>query len=278
MFNNIKFLPLFGLCALLLTTACEEEPFPIPELSVGSRRVLVEELTGVACTNCPDGAKELQSLQNSFGKENLIIVSLHSAGFFSNPLPDSEFDFRNPNVDALVSFLGVAEGYPTSAINRYFKPGNQTIYLNQPNWAGTVQEEFEKDFGLGLFATTTYDSTSRVLNIKVNIAPEETQPADVEKRLTILIAQDSIVDAQIDKGVKILNYMHRHVVRDVVTKSDGDVITEALPAGALVTKTYSYTIPADWVAKKCSIIAYVHHAGNPDKEILQSVEVKVIEN
>lgn len=278
MINNIKLLPLFGLCAVLLATSCEEEPYPIPELSVGSRRVLVEELTGVACTNCPDGARELQSLQASYGKENLIIVSLHSSGFFSNPLPDSEYDFRNPKVDALVEFLGVAEGYPTSAINRYFKPGSQTIYLNQPNWAGTIQEEFEKDYGLGLFATTTFDSASRLLTLKINIAPEKSQPSDVENRLTILIAQDSIVDAQIDKGVKIKDYVHRHVVRDVITKSDGDVINDALPAGALVTKTYTYTLPADWVAKKCSIIAYVHHAGSPDKEILQSVEVKVIGN
>lgn len=272
----MKFLPVLGLLALLFAGACEEETYPIPELSVGSRRVLVEELTGVGCTNCPDGARELQSLQETYGKENLIIVSLHS-GVYSYPLPSSQYDFRNPKVDALGDFLGEEEGYPTAAINRYLKPNNTTLFLIKPNWAGIIQSEFEKDYGMGLFLTTDYDSTSRQLEIVVNLAPEKTQN-NPDIRLTMLIAQDSIVDAQIDNGPTVASYMHRHVVRDVITKSDGDGITESLTAGALVTKTYTYTIPADWVAKKCSVIAYVHHGSTPDKEVLQSVESKVVEN
>lgn len=45
-----KLLPLLALAFL----GCEEKEITIPELSVGNHRVLVEEITGVKCSNCPE--------------------------------------------------------------------------------------------------------------------------------------------------------------------------------------------------------------------------------
>lgn len=266
----LLYLPLLALAHF----SCEEKMIIVPDVNVGDRRVLVEELTGVACTNCPDGARELANLQATYGKENLIVVSIHS-GDYTTPLPSSRVDFRSAESDALATYIGEEEGYPTGAINRYLLPGNATLFLVRPLWKPTISSEFNRDYGLGMFLISNFDVTTRRLDIQVNLSPEQT--LEGENRLTVLITQDSIIDTQIDNGVTQTDYVHRHVLRDVVTRPDGDPLTEPLTAGGLVIRNYAVTIPEDWEDRHLSVVAYVHHGGLPDKEVLQVVERHVID-
>ena len=70
--------------ALLCFSACNEEPIliPDPNLNVTGRTVLVEEVTGIRCQNCPIGTQTLVALQQQYGKDKLVVVSIHAAGFF----------------------------------------------------------------------------------------------------------------------------------------------------------------------------------------------------
>ncbi len=259
--------------AALFLLGCEEKPIVIPDLKAGERRVLVEELTGVRCQNCPDGARELLALQTTFGKENLIIVSVHAAGAFSVPYtsnPPNLYDFRFEKATELANFIGIAEGYPTASVNRQLLPGNMSLFSPRSAWPSLAAEEFNEDFQLDMFMNTTYDESSRQLDISLNLAPAATLPG--ENRITVMITQDSIVDVQLDGQDRIANYIHRHVLRHIVTKADGDIIAEPLRTGDLVKKTFSLTLQPTWDPKQCSVIAFVHHGGNPDKEVLQVVE------
>ncbi len=264
--------------AALFLLGCEEKPIVIPDLQAGARKVLVEELTGVRCQNCPDGARELLGLQATFGKENLIIVSVHAAGSFSVPYtsnPANQYDFRFEKATEMANFIGVAEGYPTASINRQLLAGGMSLFSPRSAWPGMVADEFNEDFGLDLFLNTTYNQTSRQLDLSLNLAPAATLAG--ENRVTVMITQDSIVDVQLDGTTKVPNYIHRHVLRHIVTKADGEIISEPLKAGDLVNKTFSVTLDPAWDAKHCSVIAFVHHGGNPDKEVLQVVEKHVVE-
>jgi hypothetical protein len=267
--------------ALFAFAACEEKPIEIPDLKVGKRRVLVEEITGVGCSNCPKGAKTLTNLQSTFkadGRE-LIVVSIHAAGDFSEPYtgnPANLYDFRSADAQALANFVGAVEGYPTAAINRLLLPNETSTFLTpHTRWEGIVRAEFGKDYGLGLFVGNTYEPTTRRLDISVDILPDQTILGD--HRLTVLITQDSIADLQNDNNVYVTNYIHRHVLRDAVSKADGDAIGEPLTGGAVIRKTYSLNLPAEWDEKHCSVVAYLHRTGNPDKEVLQAAESYVVD-
>lgn len=264
--------------AALFLLGCEEKPIVIPDLQAGNRRVLVEELTGVRCQNCPDGSRELLALQETYGKENLIIVSIHAAGSFSVPYtsnPPNQYDFRFEKGTELANFIGIAEGYPTASVNRQLLPGAMSLFSPRSAWPGMAADEFNQDFGLDLFMNTSYNETSRQLDVSLNIAPAATLAG--ENRVTVLITQDSILDVQLDGTTKVPNYAHRHVLRHIMTKADGDAISEPLSAGALVNKTFSLTLDPSWDAKHCSVIAFVHHGGTPDKEVLQVVEKHLVE-
>jgi hypothetical protein len=272
-----KLLPLFAIATMMWS--CEEKELNIPELTVGARRVLVEELTGVKCNNCPDGTRLLNDLQDTYGKENLIVVSIHAAPDFSVPYAGVEgslYDFRTVNGKAMADNIGPFEGAPCATISRYL-PANATSLFVTPasEWPGIIATEFAKDYGLGLFVSNEYDPATRELDILVNIAPEQTITDAV--RLTVVITQDSIRDVQNDNNVIIKDYPHRHVLRDVISQPSGNDIAEALTAGATISKSFSLTLPDTWDANHCTVVAYVHRNGTPDKEVLQAAEAHVVE-
>lgn len=263
-----------SILAATVLSACKEERIPIPSLSSGPRKVLVEELTGVRCPNCPDGTKELISLQNLYGKENLIVVGVHAASFYSVPYSNSKYDFRNDTVQAMADFLGQPLGFPTAAVNRFQKDGENTLFLLRSTWAGLIAEEFGRDFGLGLYVSNEFNALTRQLSISVNIAPE--QRIDHEARLSVYVLQDSIVDPQVDKLTKIDDYTHRYVLRRILSKPDGDVLGSSMERGAVVQRQYATTLPESWPARHCSVVAFVHRSGAPDKLVLQAAYSEVL--
>lgn len=262
------------IAASMLFSACSEKTLVIPELSAGKKRILIEEITGVNCPNCPDGARELSALQDQFGKENMIIVGIHAGGNLSSPITGSKFDFQLQEGYDMTNYIGTLFGLPSASINRIEDPADQTPFLIG-GWAAQITNELEKDYGLDIFIKNTYNAETRSLDIKVNLAPEK--PINEEVRLTVVITQDSIFDAQYDGTKLIPQYMHRHVLRDVVSKTDGDIITDALPANALVQKQYTVKLSAAWEPKHCSVVAYLQRGSASTKEIMQVSEAHVIE-
>lgn len=250
----------------VLFSGCEEKMIVVPDLNVGDRRVLVEELTGVSCTNCPDGARELASLQAAYGKENLVVLSLHS-GFYSAPMPSSTIDFRNAKVTEMASFIGQEEGYPAAAINRRLLPNQTSAFVTRTLWSGAIDNDFGVDYGLDVFIVNAYDPITRKLEVEVNIVTEAIRNG--EHRLTVVVAEDSIPNAQIDNGMLKTNYMHRHAVREVLSKADGDVLNAPLIPEISQTRKYSLVLPDSWKENQVSVVAYIHRGGTPDKEVLQ---------
>lgn len=263
----------------LFYLGCKEAPIEIPELGVGARKVLVEELSGVNCTNCPDGAREIAKIQSALGKENVIVVTVYPSlyGILSRPYTDSKYDFRIKEGDDLVKYLGIADGIPAVSVNRTINNigAVNPFMLSITQWAGVVRDQLQQEPSIGLFMTNKYDAASRNLDIQLNLTPEETLSG--EHRLTVMITQDSIVDAQNDKGVKVKEYVHRHVLRKILTQPSGEVISEPLTKNALITKTLNFVLPADWAADHCTVVAFVHKSGTPDLHVLQAVEAHVEE-
>lgn len=262
--------------SLVFLSGCEEKPIVIPDLQAGARKVLVEELTGVRCQNCPDGTRDLTALQQTYGADNLIVVAIHAAIGFSAPYtsnPPNLYDFRIEGASELADYIGFAEGYPTASVNRQLPPGNTSLFLPRSAWPGVIADEFSQDYGLDLFMNTDYNESTREFKLDLNIAPSISLPG--EHRLNVMITQDSIVDVQLDGSTRNPNYIHRHVLRKIVSKPDGDVLTEALNAGALISRSYTIPIDPSWDAKHCSVVVFVSRGGNPDKEVLQVAEQHV---
>jgi len=236
------------------------------------RNVLIEEFTGVRCVNCPAGAQAIEALLSQHG-DRLVAISIH-AGFFSPPYPESQFDFRTPAGTQILTLLGEPLGYPTAVVNRRKFPGEFDMQLGQSQWPGFVQQELTLPPKVKLAINRTFNATTRDLTVDVSVLPQETIPSG-DVRLSVAILEDKIVDYQLTPSGKQADYIHKHVLRGLLTNADGNLLQEPMEAGNRFCKRYTTTIPEAWKAPDCKIVAFVSLGGS-SKEVLQVLQVKMV--
>jgi Outer membrane protein Omp28 len=269
--------------AIFLLTACEE----ISPVVTGSkdgeviispvedqkRQAIIEEFTGVKCVQCPAGSATIQDLL-AIHSEQLVAISIH-AGAFSPPYPSSLYDFRTDEGNQLINYLGQPIGFPSAVVNRKLYPNQFDLQLDQGDWAGFIASELEIAPKVRINIEPDFNTGSRELNAKVTLYVDETI-SDPDVHLSIMITESEIHDVQITPAGSVPDYPHRHVLRDMLTSYDGDRITETLSAGAIIEKSFSFTMPAGWKEENCEIVAFVSLAGT-NKDVLQAHQVHVIE-
>ncbi len=269
--NNL----LFFLGLVLFLSSCTEIMPTIPELEKGDRKVIIEEFTGVRCVGCPAGSDEIENLLALY-PDNLIAISIHNTNNFSEPWSGSQYDFRTPKGDELTAYLGPPFSYPSAIINRRLFPGKTRLQVGKAEWGGLIAEEISQSPKLALTLDKAYDSDSRVLNMTATIIPNESIDEDVA--ITIMMTESNIVDYQItpQSSSPDPDYIHKHVLREMLSQFDGDQISEVLVENQPLELNYSFTLPNEWVAANCNVVAFVHYANNPDnKVILQAIEAHV---
>ena len=264
-----------------LFSACKEEPIVIPILSGNGnptggtsieKKIFVEEYTGAGCVNCPDGAAILNDLRTTY-KEQLILVSVH-AGFFTKKTQvpkEAKFDFTTAKGNELQLFLGEPNGYPAAIINRKVRDANtgSLVAESKDQWASIIQTESKVKAQAKLVFKNGFDPITRNLQINFQIEPSETLSGDYA--YTIMITENNVTDAQkTPTGVKT-DYVHRHILRDILTAAQGNAITEKLTKGISVGKSLNYTLPTAWKSKNCEVIVILHKIG-ASKEVVQAQE------
>ncbi|MEN9610023.1 MAG: hypothetical protein RLZZ628_837 [Bacteroidota bacterium] len=257
----------------ILNMGCAEIEPTIPALSAvigGERKVLIEEFTGVRCVNCPDGSAEIENIRARF-PDRVVAVSIHT-GFFANPYPENRFDFRTNEGTPLEIFLESPQGYPSAVVNRKKFTGQMGLQVGQASWASLVERELRENPVLKLFFIKNYTPNTRALEVKIRISPIQNVSTN-DLRLTVLITENNVLDAQLTSNGKKLDYNHQHILRKIVTNFDGNVL-ENLSTGNLVEKSFQLTLPAAWKSNACNIVAFVSHSGGT-KEVLQVGETAV---
>jgi len=261
---------------LLLFSACEEQMVEIPKFMtpVTGKVVLVEELTGVSCPNCPAGSERLASMLQLY-PDNMIVVGIHG-GFLAEPLSNSKYDLRSDAGVFLDQFLKEYLGKPSAYFNRIKFETIPGVWGNPipGQWAGIVDDLLEQPHQLEMSISKSYDPETRVLDITVGAVALE--DLEGEFKLTIMLTESKIVDAQDDISVVIEEYEHNHVLRDIITNFEGDAFASKLDQDVAVTKKYTYTVPEDdsglWNTDHIEIVAFVANTEGESEEVLQAVQ------
>lgn len=279
---------LFFVAVLSLAFGCEEiapeitslptndttKDVPIPDVSEQPRQVLIEEFTGVSCVNCPAGSAVIEELLTEHGTR-LVAVSIHSSGNFSTPLEESIHDFRTSDGDNLLSFLGEPIGYPTAVVDRHLFEGEIDLQLFKSQWPGFIEERLSEAPTVQVGIGRTYDEATRELCVSAGLfVLEDIEGEDV--RITVAVLENDVEDAQVTPEGKKLDYKHKHILRDVLSAPDGNLLTEPLTAGSEITRNFSVILPDDYVAENCTVIAFVNRGGD-SKEVLQAEQVSIFD-
>lgn len=271
----VKFIVVFILCS-----ACTEKEIIIPpfEPIISDRVVLVEEVTGVRCPNCPTGSAKIESLLEQFPNQ-VIAVGIHGS-FLTQPYSESKFDFRFEAARELENFLKPWEGKPAAFVNRKKFEDEPILSISEFDLLSTyVAQELNEPHQIEISMSIDFDLDSRALEINLGIIPL----ADLngEFRLSVMLTESHIIDRQANVGELIEAYEHNHVLRMMLTAFDGDSFNNSLVLGDLINQSFSVTLPEEdgsWIAENMEVVAFISNHENEDKEVLQAVSVPVIPN
>lgn len=253
------------------------------------RKVLVEDYTGHKCTACPAAAIVANSLIAANG-ENVVVIGVH-AGFFANPMTTGTQylkDFRTTAGTTYDTYFGISSiGNPNGMINRKYYTSSTTAHvLAYGTWATEVAIELAKPALAKLEIVNSYNSTTQMVNCNVNSTFLYDTLTGGPYKLIVLATQDSITADQLDGGVYVPTYIHRHALRDNFNGVWGeDLVTGSMVANAVINKSYNYTFPSTYPssggasatsfdANRCHIVAFIYN--DATKEVIQVEEVKLI--
>lgn len=221
------------------------------------KHVCVVEFTGAWCINCPDGYDRMKGILSKPSmasyKDNIHMCAFHSDTEGTDSLA---VDATDDVMKMLKDNIGVDLAYPS------FATDFRTAGILTADGAALFQPSLEAAFN----EYTPYCGvavSSEIKDDKVEITVKVASDRTSVYRIVVLVVQDGI------KGWQKSNYypegqsdyMHRHVVRQVVTSYagtfTGEKITDdgKIKAGEEASKTWSIDIDSRWIPEWTSIYA-----------------------
>lgn len=282
----IATLSLFSACDMIEPPFVEEQDgevidtteFPVPSFSSYAnpvKKVLIEDFTGHKCVNCPEAHDIAADLKDLYG-EQIEILAIH-AGFFAKTDNDKySYDFNTDVGTELNDFFETNDAFPIGMISRVSDNGSYLI--SKDNWGTVVDTLVDNSPTAYIQIVNDFHETENRLGTHVNT--EFLSNLNGQYMLAVYLVEDSIIatqKAEVNQvSTDIEDYVHLHVLRDDLNGSWGSTIVNgAVSANFDTTLSYAYDFNSNWVAKNCSVIAFVYD--NITKEILQVEQQKITE-
>lgn len=250
-----------------------------PQDTMGTvqKKVLLEELTGVSCPNCPAGTAALESILTVFGKR-VVSNAIHGK-FLAQPTSSNIYDFRNPDAEDLENYLAPFLGKPAAVIDRVLFDGQDFRTVDNIGlWQSLVQQQLNEQAIIAIEMDQSYDENTRRADIDVTVTALEDIQGNI--KLSVLVNENGIIDAQSNQTEIIASYEHNHVMRDMLSSIQGDLIFTDISAGEVISRSYSYTVPNqninEWIPENMDIISFIT-ASERDNQVLQAEAVPMIE-
>ncbi|MDA9312882.1 Omp28-related outer membrane protein [Vicingaceae bacterium] len=210
-----------------------------------NRAALLEDFTGVRCGFCPDGHVRATAAQAELGADKFVIMAVHT-GSYAAPAAGWA-NFTTPYGTAIDAQADVS-GYPAGTINRLpasslgvtAQRGGTAMSRGSWKTAAIAVNALEAPVNIG--AEATIDGNN-LLTVKVDLY--YTQGESAVNNINVALLQDGLVSKQ-SGGTPRETYVQNHVLRDLITGQWGEPITETTNATSKISKTFTYTVPADY--------------------------------
>lgn len=269
--------------ALLLgLSGCDYVDDPTPPQTDGGgeqptvqRKVLLEDITGHRCNNCPRAARIAQALKDDLYGENLILVGVHAGGFASPylPLGDDFYDSDHRTPDGVsyqqtfqVSF------FPAGLVSR--KSFENSVIISEGSWGSAVAEIVGQPSAFDLSVDTIIIAGGS-LSAEVDLTFVEDVEGD--HNLVVYLVEDHVVDWQLDSEATppdVEDYDHRHMLRANLNGTWGEpVVTGSATAGQTITVNITdFSLNPAWNTANLYLVAWIYDTAT--EEVMQAEERK----
>ena len=230
------------LLLLLFFTAFSSHAQTIVSTTPQNKKVILEEFTGVNCQYCPSGHAIANTIKNA-NPADVFLINIHVGGF-STPTAGQP-DFRTPFGTAIANQSGLT-GYPAATVNRVAytglsQNGATGTAMSRNNWTNASNQTRNQSSYVNVATTASINVNTRLLTVFVEAYYTGNSPVS-SNRLNVALLQNNTLGPQTSGGLGD-NYPHQHRLIHMLTGQWGDTYTTTT-AGTLITRTYTYTIPA----------------------------------
>lgn len=299
----LRIIPLFfaGVAAL---QACKEDnpgiTYEVPEkplldttYTVSSipaaqdHNVLLFDITGVRCVNCPQAARLALKLADTLHTGRVSVVALYPTSQSSLTMPwGGGYDTLNCEAAELISSAYGAPPYlPIGMVDQVEISGSRLI--SPTSWSNTVNNRLSMAGIVNIDLNTkwiTADNKSR-LEAKITF----TQSSADKQLVFIAIVEDDVIGRQTCHpedtigGFKTLYdwrsdgyfyaYRNNHVLRKLLTSTTGDTLMGSISPGRVFEKQYYVQPRSNWKAVNLYGVVWVVDAVT--KEVQQVAHAKL---
>ncbi len=247
-----------------------------------TRKVLIEEITGLKCPTCPLGTFIGDSIYRN-NKANAVFIAYH--GTLYEP---SNSSLRSADGDSLISEVA-AWGAPLGMADRFSFEANDSVTLEIPDeWHNmfTKRRAESAIASIGL-ANKQYNSNTKEYSTDVIVEFTKLPKAGVPIKIQVQVLEDSIPavgDLEQSNTIQWLGtypvikpYWHNHTFRKSLIGPDiwGDGNT--IPATPQLNKKYVYglkfKLDSKWDEKHVHLVAFIAYADEKDREVINAEEV-----
>ncbi len=252
---------LSAFCLAALLSGCEDikeaDRYVQMEAVVPVRAVLIEEFTGQACQNCPEGHKIVEALREQYGSA-VIPVSIHSSNLaYADGALGTQYQGLKTDEGETYYKNSGAQSLPSAVIDRC------SGALGRAQWADIVDEELEKPSPATINIEAEYEDG--MIDIDVDVISTQ----NLDCTLQVWVVESGIISYQLDGRNRIYDYEHNHVFRSSVNGTDGEDF--AINANVFFEKEYKMAVGEKWVPENLSIVAFIYDSSG----VLQAAEAHV---
>ena len=236
------------------------------------KAVYLEEFTGVYCTNCPTGHAAIRGFETQYG-ERVVPVAVHS-GELSVPFPGSQ-DFQTQAGDNIqTNIYNEIAAQPSLGIDRRKFAGQQKREIVAlQSWGGLIGYQLRQQNPCNLTLTSRFDATANKIKVKATV--EFTRDVAAAQKISVMVTESGIKEKQIlPNGSIDANYIHRHVLRKMLTSWDGLLLPDVAVRGRVFVRNFELEPTPVWNLDSCKIVAFVHEAAD-SLRVEQAAEVKL---
>jgi hypothetical protein len=254
---------------VVLLDTSYDAPAPAPQ----HRVVLVEEFTGVHCSNCPPGHAALLALLAAH-PDSVLGVSIHNNHPLAEPFDPPAEDFRTPEGIAISQSVLVS-GIPTGVVDRKDFDSDGTPTEGWPFWDAKVKQQLLQAPPVNVDVTvSSYTPATRELIVKVKL--HYTSDVTADQSISVMITESDIVNPQVWPDLTVdEDYIHNHILRDMLTPSGGDPIDTPTPTNRVIEREFYLVLGEHWNPANCEVIAFVHERAG-FREVIQAAVVHVL--
>lgn len=284
----MKYSVLILFISSIVFSACEEVPpfidFSVPVKSKDTtyitnvipaaqhKAVLIEDVTGVRCNNCPQAAAKAVEIINAKTADSVVVIALYSSDYnmtFTAPWPG--FTNLNTSVSSqIISVLGSPNGLPSGYVDRS-KFGAQNVRYNQfQSWGNYTNERLKISTPVNIGLQKSLSGRKLTVRMKLDY----TSTVSGNHKWAIYITESGIVSKQTTLTSYDDNYVHNHVLRASLGSAVGTALNASLIPGRVFEKEMEFEIPANYNIAKCNIVCVISDVATEDVVNVREVHIQ----